>query len=299
VLTPKSVIVTFYCVALIFIPIGIIVMSASFDAHSQEIRYDNKCTTKPFCFTTVTFEIEKDMAQPVMLYYKVTNFYQNHRRYVKSRSNKQLRGDATADIASCTPLMSLGGDYLYPCGLVAHSYFNDVFHQNSTSTVLPYINNNRSDVLTWTDTGIAWPSDVKGKYKAMSVDDAAKFRTTTKANSPLPPVTNEDFMVWMRTSLTPTFKKLRWIIKQDLKKGQKVTFSIKNAFDVTAYDGQKALVLSTVNTFGGKNDFLGYAYTAVGALCFLLATLFSIKTTFYDRPMGDMSYYNWHASRTK
>merc|ERR1711871_1076910 len=32
------------------------------------------------------------MTKPVYVYYELVNFYQNHRRYVKSRSDDQLRG---------------------------------------------------------------------------------------------------------------------------------------------------------------------------------------------------------------
>jgi|TARA_B110000971_G_C19688775_1_gene354473 hypothetical protein len=32
------------------------------------------------------------MKAPVHLYYQLDNFYQNHRRYVKSRDDKQMRG---------------------------------------------------------------------------------------------------------------------------------------------------------------------------------------------------------------
>ena len=33
----------------------------------------------------LTFDIKKTMTKPVHLYYQLDNFYQNHRRYVKSR----------------------------------------------------------------------------------------------------------------------------------------------------------------------------------------------------------------------
>ncbi len=40
----------------------------------------------------ITFSIDQDVSGPVYVYYQLTNFYQNHRRYVKSRSAYQLQG---------------------------------------------------------------------------------------------------------------------------------------------------------------------------------------------------------------
>jgi len=33
------------------------------------------------------------MKPPIYVYYELSNYYQNHRRYVKSRSSLQLRGE--------------------------------------------------------------------------------------------------------------------------------------------------------------------------------------------------------------
>ena len=38
-------------------------------------------------------QIETTIKAPVYVYYQLENFYQNHRRYVKSRSNEQLLGN--------------------------------------------------------------------------------------------------------------------------------------------------------------------------------------------------------------
>lgn len=37
-------------------------------------------------------EVTETMSQPIFVYYQLENFYQNHRRYVKSRDYKQLMG---------------------------------------------------------------------------------------------------------------------------------------------------------------------------------------------------------------
>lgn len=75
----------------------------------------------------MTLNIEETMEPPIYFYYKLSNFYQNHRRYVKSRSDGQLKGDTGASISSCEPLERFDEKKLYPCGLIANSLFNDTF----------------------------------------------------------------------------------------------------------------------------------------------------------------------------
>lgn len=45
---------------------------------------------QPLC--RMTLELEEPMTAPIFVYYQLENFYQNHRRYVKSRDYKQLMG---------------------------------------------------------------------------------------------------------------------------------------------------------------------------------------------------------------
>jgi len=40
----------------------------------------------------ITLEVKETMKAPVFVYYQLDNFYQNHRRYVKSKDYKQLMG---------------------------------------------------------------------------------------------------------------------------------------------------------------------------------------------------------------
>eukprot|EP01059_Diplonema_ambulator_P022553 TRINITY_DN37862_c0_g1_i1.p1 TRINITY_DN37862_c0_g1~~TRINITY_DN37862_c0_g1_i1.p1 ORF type:complete len:487 (+),score=123.08 TRINITY_DN37862_c0_g1_i1:56-1462(+) len=69
-------------------------------------KLKNMSGCDPKCTKTVKLEIKETMDPPIYLYYKLTDFYQNHRRYAKSRSDVQLAGDepASADIADCDPL---------------------------------------------------------------------------------------------------------------------------------------------------------------------------------------------------
>lgn len=169
------------------------------------------------------FDIPEDMGPPVLFYYHLTNFFQNHRRYVESFDNDQLKGNVRSygDIKSsdCTPLY---GDKhankpYYPCGLIANSMFNDTF----TSPVLlnpPSAKGNE----TWTyqmsnNSNIAWNSDKdlygKTSYELEDIlpppNWAARYpKNYTKDNPPPDLKEWEAFQVWMRTAGLPNFSKL-------------------------------------------------------------------------------------------
>jgi hypothetical protein len=76
----------------------------------------------------IQFDVPADMDNTVFLYYKLTNFFQNHRRYVKSLDSDQLKGKAVSpsdlDGGDCKPVDTIDGKAIYPCGLIANSLFN-------------------------------------------------------------------------------------------------------------------------------------------------------------------------------
>ena len=79
-------------------------------------------------FCRIQFNVPETMTAPVFMYYKLSNYYQNHRRYVRSLDTNQLKGDARSysDVqgGDCKPLDVLNGKPIYPCGLIANSVFN-------------------------------------------------------------------------------------------------------------------------------------------------------------------------------
>jgi hypothetical protein len=63
----------------------------------------------------------------VFFYYGLVNFYQNHRRYVRSRDDQQLLGKSGRASSDCQPFQraSNGSDVdVCPCGAIANSRFN-------------------------------------------------------------------------------------------------------------------------------------------------------------------------------
>jgi hypothetical protein len=153
ILTPYWVIFTFLTVGVVFLAIGIAVLLASNNVVEvtsstyQDIKTDivtgKKCSsavnsTASSCMIAQTIEIPKDMKAPIYMYYELDNFYQNHRRYVKSRADTQLRGDDKFFVTGCEPRdkgpcqsskagSKKGECAVYPCGLIAWSVFNDTF----------------------------------------------------------------------------------------------------------------------------------------------------------------------------
>lgn len=85
-----------------------------------------------------------------------------------------------------------------PCGLIPNTAFNDSFMLRGASG---FVNLRKK--------GIAWPSDVKSKFKNPPAD-AVGVRTVAD-------FTDEDFIVWMRVAGLPSFSKLYRVIDTDLK----------------------------------------------------------------------------------
>lgn len=79
---------------------------------------------------TLDFTVPTTMKGPVYMYYRLTNFYQNHRQYIKNFDSSQLLGDvvpSTTLHTDCDPLAYSNGKVIYPCGLIANSMFNGMF----------------------------------------------------------------------------------------------------------------------------------------------------------------------------
>ncbi|XP_024368756.1 ALA-interacting subunit 1 [Physcomitrium patens] len=307
-LTPGWVMATFMVVGIIFIPIGAVTLLASNSVVEVVHRYDMECLPSTLATKAdrvsyiqnsavdhscnVTLTIPKRMKPPVYVYYELTNFYQNHRRYVKSRNDQQLRGDEVSSLDSCKPLDKVGNQTIVPCGLIAWSLFNDTYSFTTAS----------GGILV-EKTGIAWKSDVQSKFGS---DVKPLFFPNNDRNGSLgviggaaldpnkPLRDAEDLIVWMRTAALPNFRKLWGRINQQLEANQTVTVGISNVYNTYTFKGSKKLVLSTTSWLGGKNSFLGIAYLTVGLICMFLALVFFLIHLKNPRPLGDTSYLSWN-----
>jgi hypothetical protein len=254
----------------------------------------------------LSFEIPNDIQPPILFYYRLTNFYQNHRRYVKSVDIEQLKGTARTvseiDAGDCGPLDSVNGKPYYPCGLIANSMFNDTFtNLNATN---PSQNENSPSVYNMTSNGISWAHEGdlygKTKYKPSEVVPPPNWQEQYKDGSyeslsELPDLhTWEEFQVWMRTAGLPTFSKLALRNDNDVLRAGTYRLKIYDRFPVMAYSGTKSILISTRTVMGGKNPFLGIAYLVVGGLCILLGAVFLATHLIRPRKLGDHTYLTWN-----
>jgi hypothetical protein len=254
----------------------------------------------------IRFDIVSDLAAPVFQYYKLTNFYQNNRRYVQSLDTAQLQGQyidsTTLSSSNCKPLaVNSDGKGIYPCGLIANSVFNDTISGFTSTTDLSGASN-----YNFTQNGIAWPGEAK-KYSATSgyvgnLDQIVpppnwvlRYPNNYTNDDPPPDLTeDEHFQNWMRTAGLPTFTKLYG--RNDtatLPAGQYQVLIYYN-YPVQGFKGTKSLVISTVSWIGGKNPFLGWAYVAAACLFVLLALAGTIRHVVKPRRLGDMSLLSWN-----
>lgn len=311
-LTPPYIIGIFFLVGILFCIIGAVIITATSHVTEIQQRYDNlpaaadpTAAASSCDYDTATnatrscflVNITGDMKPPIYVYYKLTNFYQNHRRYVKSRSDTELAGASSPTTATCDPLETdETGKTYYPCGLIAASTFNDTITAQLCSasghSCRALSSNNTADTANpaWRKQGIAWPSDIKNKFRYPSTPyDSAHYTNVSEDGHRLPDVEDEDFIVWMRTSGLPTFKKLYRVIDNvALDSGSVLVVSTTDTYRTEGYGGEKWIVLSETSWMGGRNIFLGWAYVAVGIACVVVAVVFLVKQLVRPRKLGDL-----------
>ncbi|KAJ8353143.1 hypothetical protein SKAU_G00207100 [Synaphobranchus kaupii] len=307
ILTAGTVLPAFFVIGLIFIPIGIGLFVTSNNIKEFEIDYTGTDMSSPCfncsnnfswnstvpCKCSVSFSLDQPFESNVFMYYGLSNFYQNHRRYVKSRDDSQLNGDKTSltnPSKECEPYRTSDRKAIAPCGAIANSLFNDTLD-------LFYIDNNGTRTrIELVKKGIAWWTDKHVKFRnpgGSNLNLTVVFQDTAKPVNWRKPVyeldtdpenngfINEDFIVWMRTAALPTFRKLYRIIQRKnsmtptLPRGN-YTLDITYNYPVRSFEGRKRMILSTISWMGGKNPFLGIAYITVGSVCFFLGVVLLI-----------------------
>ncbi|KAK6457742.1 ligand-effect modulator 3 family [Scheffersomyces xylosifermentans] len=338
ILTPRSVIPFLFVLAVIFAPLGIAIIHTTYNVQVLSVDYSqchdlatNKFESIPTKYTSshfhssskdidfqwrlinsttegsddivqtcyIHFNLPGNLKPPLFLYYKLTNFFQNHRKFVDSYDLEQLRGKAVSDDSvtdACKPLKHVGDKLIYPCGLIANSFFNDTI---SSPVLLNAKNNENNQTYEMSDQLISWPSDRDHKFR----------KTTYKPEDVVPPPNwakrypdgytaenmpdiSQDFHLqnWMRTAGLPSFFKLYGKNTTDTMISGEYEISIELNYPVTIFGGTKSIVITTNSIFGGRNMSLGVIYVIVAVIALVLGIAFLLQHLIKPRRIGDHNY---------
>ncbi|XP_038162919.1 cell cycle control protein 50B [Cyprinodon tularosa] len=312
ILSAGIVIPGFVLIGLAFIGVGVALFITSRDIQVLELDYTgvessnpcSKCTDPNVrnCICTIVFSLDTLFKGPVFMYYGLTNYFQNQRRYGVSRDDNQLYGDLDyfkSPGSDCAPF-----DYddnnrpIVPCGALANSMFNDTFK------LFRNVNGDKKPVPL-DGKGVAWWTDYNIKNRNPSVKPLKNaFNGTVKPINWQKPAyeldtndefnngfINQDFLVWMRRAALPDFRKLyRRITDDEYENGLPAgnySLDISYNYHVVSFNGRKKVVLSNVSWMGGKNDFLGIAYLVVGSLCIVMSIVMLIVYAKFKFPEDD------------
>ncbi|WOO76799.1 aminophospholipid translocase regulatory protein CDC50 [Vanrija pseudolonga] len=255
----------------------------------------------------IRFNVPYDLGRGVFLYYKLTNYYQNHRRYVQSFDSGQLLGNkrSTHDInkGNCKPITSKDDKQYYPCGLIANSLFNDTF---PSVVLLNAPNGANNQTYEFSEKNIAWHG-ISKNYKNEPNNELTYENTLpppnwakkypdgyTNATGWPKLADDEHFQIWMRVAALPTFRKLWGRNDNDVMLQGNYEVLANMNYPVKMFSGTKSIVISTVAWVGGKQPFLGWAYVAGAILCVALALAGLLRHLIKPRKMGDMSLLSWN-----
>lgn len=257
--------------AVIFIGMGIGILVLQ--AHLLEIPIDYSHCTLRQC--EVDFRVEKEMKGPILIYYHLKNFHQNHRSYVDSRDDRQLSGGSI--FGTQCPGYNDSSKPTLPCGAVANTAFND------TITRIHRKNDYWNEVPL-TDENIAFPRE-KHAYTINTHEDNlwnkvqkperwsdTKWENFMKNENGY----EEDLKVWMRTAALQNFRKL-WRrvnhtrgtdFSEGLPENSTYTIVIENNFlNVT----HKSVIIAQQNFLGAKSYKKGVISVCVGVFLALSA----------------------------
>ncbi|KAI6193320.1 Protein CBR-CHAT-1 [Aphelenchoides besseyi] len=291
ILTANFVIPLIFVIGIVVLLAGTFFLKAANSVREFTLNYGDRCAINTTC--NLDFDLSEDFKGNVYFYYQLNNFFQNHRRYIKSRSNPQLAGDIKY---CCQPYdyQKINGTNIpiAPCGMIANSMFTDSF------VVYRYGDGAARNRVPLTHRGVLANMEWKTRFKNPKTngkDLCTAFEGTVKPpywrKSPCEldrdhvdnnGFENVDFIVWMQTAALQNTRKLHRLLDREVDAtfrdglpAGSYQLEIENYYEVDMFNGKKQFVISTTSWMGGKNRFLGIAYILTGSVCVLLAAVFS------------------------
>lgn len=288
---------------------GILLLATSLSTKEYKVRYDDQCFDSDHGIPN-TIQVEFDNPEfsgNAYLYYELHGFYQSHFRFMSSFSANQFQGRYESSTDNCNPT---NNDYFTsndvkdskfalsrfndhdaipcPCGLFPTYFFTDTYQILDPNS-------------GFTDKRISWRHEIKNLFKlpnsrysdkqrwmksssvltSLSTSTNVDEAKASKMSDVFPGETlNEHFIVWMRTSHQPTFRKLYMkfnktdndLIGLPTTVPENLRVQVTCNYDKSVFDGERWLVLVKPNQMGGNNLVLAYINFAL----FVIVLLFSL-----------------------
>jgi hypothetical protein len=278
VITSRTAIIALGIGGFLFLGAGIALFIIMKQLLAVKIRYDDACENETDCI--LTMRVPKRMSGKIEFRYELSGFYQNHRRYVLSKSQPQLQGEYVdfEGMANCVPYRSLKAsvdqeDWVLPCGVFPMSVFNDTFVWLKNPSLFA-----QSGIAFQGDRELAQP--LSGAYhsghKWLEAEDSV-FQGQT----------DEHFVVWMRASFLSTAQKTYAQCKDCVIEPGEYEIEVTNRYPAGKLGTKKYITLVTVSTLGTRKKFLGIAYIVTGVLCLVLSGAFMLGELFKPRQFGE------------
>jgi len=193
------------------------------------IDYTECCQPKPSGSCTCPKNLVTDseggdvfpIQGPILIYYYIENFHQNHRGYEDDRDDKQLAGKTIegADCANNTRNVQ-------PCGFAANTMFTDeildIKDASKKSQVTGSGGTKLKEDLSYSMEKYAYAAPKHNLSKPAGWDDTMHNRYMANEFSFM-----EDFKVWMRLAPLPKFQKLWYRMGDQMDKLEKGTIEIE------------------------------------------------------------------------
>jgi hypothetical protein len=242
----------------IFLILGVFFIIQFNQAGECARRYDIDCPLgQNPC--QVGLDVPEELSGPIRFQYMLTNFYQNHRRFVFSRIPAQLRGEYVSydDLSPAKPFRSIDDDpdpskLLLPSGIFAMSVFNDTFRWLDNGTF-------------WNESAIAYETEYSYLYQPLSNEYHGGVRWL-EDSAVLGEKNMQDphFITWMRTSAVPTLVKDYAVCENcTIPKGV-YTIEINSSYPTDVFGGQKWIII-TQRPLGGEFYLAVIFFVAWGA----------------------------------
>ena len=107
VMTPLKTILVLLSIGAAFIPTGLYIMSSMAAMYEKTIVYDSTSTMDVSCSINkananlqcpITVTLTQDITGPIYVYYELSNYYQNQRKYAQNFYVSQLQGTVSTTI---------------------------------------------------------------------------------------------------------------------------------------------------------------------------------------------------------